>query len=128
MLINSASHRQLSRRALLGRAAMGFGAFALQALLDDHAYADEPLTKALGPFAPKPPHYKAKATSVIFLYMDSGVSQVDSFDPKPRLQQDNGKPFAMKPKDWQHYVGERARRGNKLPRGCRNVKKLLVEG
>lgn len=39
----------------------------------------------------------------------------------------DGKPFTMKPKDWQHYIGERARRGNKLPRGCRNVKKLLVE-
>lgn len=39
----------------------------------------------------------------------------------------DGKPFTMKPKDWQHYVGERARRGNKLPRGCRMVKGLKVE-
>lgn len=38
----------------------------------------------------------------------------------------DGKPFTMKPKDWQHYLGERARRGNKLPRGCRNVQKLIV--
>jgi topoisomerase-4 subunit A len=44
------------------------------------------------------------------------------------LIQGDGKPFVMKPKDWQHFIGERARRGNKLPRGCRNVKKLLVEG
>ncbi len=43
------------------------------------------------------------------------------------LIQGDGKPFTMKPADWKHYVGERARRGNKLPRGCRNVKKLLVE-
>lgn len=41
--------------------------------------------------------------------------------------QGDGKPFVMKAKDWQHYVGERARRGNKLPRGCRNMRKLLVE-
>lgn len=36
------------------------------------------------------------------------------------------KPFVLKPKDWQYYVGERAHRGNKLPRGCRHVKKLGV--
>ena len=86
---------QCSRRALLGRAALGFGAVALQALLGDRAYADEASAKP-GPFAPKPAHFPAKATSVIFLYMDGGVSQVDSFDPKPRLQQDSGKPFPMK--------------------------------
>jgi hypothetical protein len=37
-----------------------------------------------------PPHFSAKAKSVIFLYMDGGVSQVDSFDPKPRLIKENG--------------------------------------
>jgi hypothetical protein len=36
-------------------------------------------------------HHPARATSVIFLYMDGGVSQVDSFDPKPRLERDAGK-------------------------------------
>ena len=87
--------RRLSRRALLGRGALGFGAVALHALLNDRAFADEPAAKA-GPFAPKPAHFKAKATSIIFLYMDGGVSQVDSFDPKPLLQRDHGKPFAMK--------------------------------
>jgi topoisomerase-4 subunit A len=39
----------------------------------------------------------------------------------------DGKPFTLKPNDWQYYVGERARRGNKLPRGCRGVKALKVE-
>lgn len=43
------------------------------------------------------------------------------------LIQGDGKPFTLKPKDWQLYIGERARRGNKLPRGCRTVKKLVVE-
>ena len=42
------------------------------------------------------PHHRPKVSRVIFLYMDGGVSQVDSFDPKPRLDRDNGKPFAMK--------------------------------
>lgn len=39
----------------------------------------------------------------------------------------DGKPFTMKPKDWQYYVGGRAQRGNKLPRGCRQVVELKVE-
>lgn len=41
--------------------------------------------------------------------------------------QTDGKPFVMKPNDWKHYVGERARRGSKLPRGCRTAAKLGVE-
>ena len=40
------------------------------------------------------PHYPAKAKSVIFLFMDGGVSQMDTFDPKPRLRQDHGKPHS----------------------------------
>lgn len=43
------------------------------------------------------------------------------------IEGDSKKPFKLKPKDWQNFVGERARRGNKLPRGCRTVKKLIVE-
>jgi len=39
----------------------------------------------------------------------------------------DSKPFTLKPADWQNYVGERARRGNKLPRGCRHVQGLKVE-
>ncbi|MEX2026040.1 MAG: DUF1501 domain-containing protein, partial [Pirellulaceae bacterium] len=44
----------------------------------------------------KKPHFPAKAKNVIFLYMDGGPSQVDTFDPKPRLNAEHGKPFAMK--------------------------------
>lgn len=40
----------------------------------------------------------------------------------------DGKPFTLKPNDWKNFVGERAHRGNKLPRGCRSVKSLKVEG
>ncbi len=38
----------------------------------------------------------------------------------------DGRSFTMKPSDWKNYVGERARRGNKLPRGCRGVAKLAI--
>ncbi|MBX3177521.1 MAG: DUF1501 domain-containing protein [Candidatus Hydrogenedentes bacterium] len=75
---------------MLRRCANGFGAVALSALMADKAYgAAEKMT------APGLPHYAAKAKRVVFLYMDGGVSQVDSFDPKPRLTAENGQPFAM---------------------------------
>ncbi len=74
----------LSRRTMLSQCGIGFGAVALHALLGDRAFADEATKPAVvSPFAPKKPHYAAKAKSVIFLYMDGGVSQVDSFDPSP---------------------------------------------
>ncbi|NBW85842.1 MAG: DUF1501 domain-containing protein [Planctomycetia bacterium] len=74
----------LSRRALLRDAACGFGAVAAAALLHrESARAAAGLLPAL--------HHPERATSVIFLYMDGGVSQVDSFDPKPQLARDAGK-------------------------------------
>jgi hypothetical protein len=83
-----------NRRAFLRHAGCGFGAVALAALL-----ANEQLAAAASiddPLAPKPPHFKPRAKSVIFLYMDGGPSQVDTFDPKPRLTREHGQPFAMK--------------------------------
>jgi hypothetical protein len=78
----------ISRREMLTRCAHGFGALALAALLADEAPAG-----SSGPLAPRQPHFAAKAKRVIFLYMDGGPSQVDTFDPKPRLDRENGKPF-----------------------------------
>jgi len=76
---------------MLRQCANGFGAVALTALLGDKAYGATPAKgTSIGT-----PHYTAKAKNVIFLYMDGGVSQVDSFDPKPRLTKENGQPFAM---------------------------------
>jgi hypothetical protein len=74
----------LSRRELLAQAGCGFGALAASALLHRDA------ARAAGGVLPAV-HHPARATSVIFLYMDGGVSQVDSFDPKPRLERDAGK-------------------------------------
>lgn len=91
-----------TRRDVLRRAACGFGSVALAALLTEQAAADTPAPPAppaaepRNPFAPRPPHFPARCRSIIFLYMDGGPSQVDTWDPKPRLQQDHGKPFAMK--------------------------------
>jgi len=79
---------------MLRQFAGGFGAVALSALLADEGRAAP--SHDLNPFAPRDPHYPAKARSVIVLYMDGGVSQVDSFDPKPALDRLNGKPFPAK--------------------------------
>ncbi|MGE3818685.1 MAG: DUF1501 domain-containing protein [Isosphaeraceae bacterium] len=84
-----------SRREFLGRAGCGFGSVALSAILAESGAralaGDQP-----DALAPKPPHFAPKARSVIFLYMDGGPSQVDTFDPKPLLTRENGKPFGMR--------------------------------
>lgn len=85
--------RPVSRREMLATAANGFGAVALAALLAEEARADQRRGSSVEPMAPKSPHYRPKATSVIFLFMDGGVSQVDTFDPKPQLAKENGEPF-----------------------------------
>jgi hypothetical protein len=86
-------HTPLTRREMLLRCANGFGLAALTALLHDPAYGG---ITALDPLAPKPTHFPAKAKSVIFLFMDGGPSQVDTFDPKPRLEKEHGQPIKTK--------------------------------
>ncbi len=76
--------RQFSRRAFLNRAALGIGGIAGLALHTDLARAHAAA------------HFRPRAKRVIWLYMDGGVSHVDSFDPKPRLAELAGKPFPMK--------------------------------
>jgi hypothetical protein len=76
---------------MLRSSSCGFGAVAAAALLARDA------ARAAGTdvFLPAR-HHAGKATSVIFLYMDGGVSQVDSFDPKPVLEKYAGKdPHAL---------------------------------
>jgi len=70
---------------MLRTSGCGFGAVAAAALL-----ARDTVQAGMAGVLPSL-HHPAKATSVIFLYMDGGVSQVDSFDPKPALEQHAGK-------------------------------------
>ncbi len=49
-----------------------------------------------GPMDAKAPMYRARAKNVIFLYMDGGPSQMDTFDPKPRLDREHGRPIQTK--------------------------------
>ena len=91
---------------MLGRFANGFGMLALAGLMDQKGIAAAPV---FNPLAVKPPQFPAKAKRVIFLFMSGGPSHVDTFDPKPRLARDNGKPLPFaKPKL------ERTRTGNLL--------------
>ena len=78
----------LSRRNFLAQASLGIGALALRSLCpDSFAAAGE-----AGNSAPVMGHAKR----LIWLYMDGGISHLDTFDPKPRLITDNGKPFPLK--------------------------------
>ena len=82
-----------TRREMLCRCANGFGGLALASMLADGAT--------------RQPHHTAKAKSVIFLFMDGGPSQVDTFDPKPRLEADHGKPIPMKTPTTVFNIGDR---------------------
>ena len=75
----------LSRREYLKSTACGFGYLALAGLCSQAA-ADE------SPLAPKTPHFTPKAKRVIFMFMQGAPSHVDTFDYKPKLAEDNGKP------------------------------------
>ncbi|MRI00842.1 DUF1501 domain-containing protein [Kriegella sp. EG-1] len=69
----------------------GFGALAFTSLFGGLPFGCErPKNIIKTPNLYLGPHYLPKAKNVIFLYMDGGVSQVDSFDPKPRLAKENG--------------------------------------
>jgi hypothetical protein len=86
----------MSRRQALGRVAHGFGGLALASMLHTPSGMIQAAEGRPQPLAPRPPHYRPRAKQVIMLYMDGGPAQMDTFDPKPRLTQDHGKPFAMK--------------------------------
>ncbi len=90
----------ISRRQMLSRCANGFGAVALAALMGEKAYGSALTSGEDGggadPMAARPTHFAAKAKNVIFLFMDGGPSQVDTFDPKPRLDREHGQAIRAK--------------------------------
>ena len=84
---------RLNRRQLLSFCSNGFGSIALLGLAGSKAFGGKinPPTS----LSPRSSHFQPKAKNIIFLYMDGGVSQVDSWDPKPLLAKENGKPMKM---------------------------------
>ena len=77
----------ISRRHMLQQCAGGFGAVALTSLMHRWGAAD---VTPVSPLAPKKPHFAPKVDNVIFLYMDGGPSQIDTFDYKPLLAKYDG--------------------------------------
>src|SRR5258708_2593725 len=78
-----------NRREFLCDAFCGFGALAFGAMLQQE---DLRASASMNPLAAKPPHMpdKAKAKSVVFLFMSGGPSHMETFDPKPLLNKLNG--------------------------------------
>lgn len=83
-----------SRRQFLAQTGCGFGAVAFAALTQDRAYSGAAFDP--GSLTPRVPMHQATAKNVIFLYMDGGPSQMDLFDPKPRLDKEHGEPIKVK--------------------------------
>lgn len=96
------NERALSRRQLLTTSASGFGALAFASMMGGSARAG-----ANGnPLAPRDPHFTPTAKRVIFLFMHGGPSQVDTFDYKPLLERDHGKPLPFaKPRVFSSATG-----------------------
>ena len=86
---NSYENKRLSRRDLLKVSSAGFGHLALAGLLAQ----EQAIGASVEPLAVKAPHFPARAKRVIFLFMHGGPSQVDTFDYKPLLKRDHGKPL-----------------------------------
>jgi len=81
------------RRAMLQRVSTGFGWLAFAGLFGRTA---QPGASPIPHSALRTPHFRPRAKRVIFLFMDGGPSQVDTFDPKPRLRAEHGKPFPLR--------------------------------
>jgi hypothetical protein len=100
------SSADLTRRSFLGRAAGGIGSVALASLLNDQLFAGQGSLPGL--------HHAPKAKRVIFLFMAGGPSHIDLFDPKPKLNELDGKAIPQELlKDHQQFA---------LIRGTPNLK------
>jgi hypothetical protein len=81
-----------TRRHFFHDCALGIGSLALGCLLNEGASAAPVKIDPANPLAPRPPHFKAKAKNVIYLFMAGGPSQLELFDDKPKLRELHGQP------------------------------------
>ncbi len=98
------TQRAYTRRDMLRLCSAGFGSLAFSALLAQEARGAQgeraPVSGGRSPLSARQPHFTPRAKRVIFLFMHGGPSQVDTFDPKPRLDRENGQVADLK-----HPVG-----------------------
>src|SRR6478672_2925393 len=83
---------QRSRREFLTTYASGVGGLALATLLaqDGVLAAENDTATAENPLAPRMPHFAPKAKACIFIFLEGAPSQLDLFDPKPKLNELHG--------------------------------------
>src|SRR5580698_1134284 len=87
-----------SRRQILRTMGTGFCMAGFAGILDASKTAGtKTLPETSAPMSPKAPHFAASAKHVIFLFLNGGPSQVDTFDPKPILQKYSGQPMPSGP-------------------------------
>ncbi|MBL8848356.1 MAG: DUF1501 domain-containing protein [Planctomycetaceae bacterium] len=106
MQVSSASPL-CDRRAALGRLAGGFGAVGLASLLHETAAGGS--SSAVGM------HHAARARRVIFLFMNGGPSQIDTFDPKPELAKWAGQRLPILDQNTNKLLGKPRPLGNAFP-------------
>jgi len=97
------AHFPINRRQALKTTACGFGQLALAGLLN------ESVSAAKNPLVARQPHFPPRAKRVIFLFMQGGPSQVDSFDYKPLLDEKDGQTF---PFDDARVIAKTGKRGS----------------
>jgi hypothetical protein len=84
----------ITRRQFLNKFGMGFGALSLASLLGEGLFSSaEAAQTGLSPLEPKDPPFPAKAKRVIHIFAQGAPSHVDTWDPKPALQQYAGQPL-----------------------------------
>ncbi len=84
-----------TRRSFLQQSSLGFGWLAFAGLANRVASAEARRAQA---------HFAPRAKHVIFLFMDGGVSHVDTFDPKPELTKRTGQPAQWRPDELSQSV------------------------
>ncbi len=83
----------ITRRELLARSGVGFGLLGLAGVLQASDPTSGGAASGVNPLALKKPHFAPKAKQVVHLFMNGGVSHVDTFDPKPLLDKYHAKPL-----------------------------------
>ena len=83
----------LNRREALCRMGGGFGMLSFASMVGESIAKADTLADSQGVPSARIPNFKPKAKHVIFLFMNGGISQVDSFDPKPMLDKYHGQPI-----------------------------------
>lgn len=97
--LSASGHHLLDRREFLSRTATGLGGIALASLLgrDGLLAAGRPAIDPARPYAPRAPHFPAKARNVLVIFCAGAVSQLETWDYKPELIKHDGQPLADGP-------------------------------